>query len=80
MPESLLFSHLAGIASPVPGARLWALSPPAPTSPTCLGGHHYKRLIGFAVLPSLLAAAREISQAQNRSVLTYLVRDHIRYV
>jgi type IV secretory pathway VirB10-like protein len=33
--------------------------------------HHYKRLIGFAVLTSLFAAASEISQNQNRSLLTY---------
>jgi type IV secretion system protein VirB10 len=33
--------------------------------------HHYKRLIGFAVLTSLFAAASEISQSQNRSLLTY---------
>jgi type IV secretion system protein TrbI len=32
--------------------------------------HHYTRLIGFAVLSSLFAAASEISQAQNRSLLT----------
>jgi type IV secretory pathway VirB10-like protein len=32
---------------------------------------HYKRLIGFAVLTSLFAAASEISQNQNRSLLTY---------
>jgi type IV secretion system protein VirB10 len=31
---------------------------------------HYTRLIGFAVLTSLFAAASEISQNQNRSVLT----------
>ena len=33
--------------------------------------HHYKRLIGFAVLTSLFTAASEISQSQNRSLLTY---------
>ncbi len=33
--------------------------------------HHYKRLIGFAVLTSLFAAASEVSQNQNRSLLTY---------
>lgn len=33
--------------------------------------HHYKRLVGFAVLTSLFAAASNISQNQNRSVLTY---------
>ncbi len=33
--------------------------------------HHYKRLLGFAVLSSLFAAASEVSQNQNRSVLTY---------
>src|ERR1700719_4551732 len=33
--------------------------------------HHYKRLLGFAVLTSLFAAASEVSQNQNRSVLTY---------
>lgn len=33
--------------------------------------HHYKRLVGFAVLTSLFAAASEISQNQSRSVLTY---------
>ena len=32
---------------------------------------HYKRLVGFAVLTSLFAAASEISQNQNRSLLTY---------
>jgi type IV secretion system protein VirB10 len=32
---------------------------------------HYKRLIGFAVLTSLFTTASEISQSQNRSVLTY---------
>jgi type IV secretion system protein TrbI len=32
---------------------------------------HYMRLVGFAVLTSLFAAASEISQNQNRSVLTY---------
>jgi type IV secretion system protein VirB10 len=32
---------------------------------------HYKRLIGFAVLTSLFAAASEISQNQNRSLLAY---------
>jgi type IV secretion system protein VirB10 len=32
---------------------------------------HYKRLSGFAVLTSLFAAASEVSQNQNRSVLTY---------
>ena len=31
---------------------------------------HYKRLLGFAVLTSLFAAASEISQNQNRSLLT----------
>jgi type IV secretion system protein VirB10 len=31
---------------------------------------HYTRLIGFAVLTSLFAAASEISQNQNRSLLT----------
>jgi type IV secretion system protein VirB10 len=31
---------------------------------------HYNRLIGFAVLTSLFAAASEISQNQNRSLLT----------
>ena len=31
---------------------------------------HYKRLLGFAVLTSLFAAATEISQNQNRSLLT----------
>jgi type IV secretory pathway VirB10-like protein len=33
--------------------------------------HHYKRLLGFAVLSSLFAAASQVSQNQNRSVLTY---------
>ncbi len=33
--------------------------------------HHYKRLVGFAVLTSLFAAASNIAQNQNRSVLTY---------
>lgn len=33
--------------------------------------HHYTRLVGFAVLTSLFAAASEISQNQNRSLLTY---------
>ena len=32
---------------------------------------HYTRLIGFAVLSSLFTAASEISQNQNRSLLTY---------
>lgn len=32
---------------------------------------HYTRLIGFAVLTSLFAAASEISQNQNRTLLTY---------
>lgn len=32
---------------------------------------HYKRLVGFAVLTSLFTAASDISQNQNRSVLTY---------
>jgi type IV secretory pathway VirB10-like protein len=32
---------------------------------------HYTRLIGFAVLTSLFAAASEISQNQSRSLLTY---------
>ena len=32
--------------------------------------HHYTRLISFAVLTSLFAAASEISQNQNRSLLT----------
>jgi type IV secretion system protein VirB10 len=32
---------------------------------------HYTRLIGFAVLTSLFAAASQISQNQNRSLLTY---------
>jgi type IV secretion system protein VirB10 len=32
---------------------------------------HYKRLVGFAVLTSLFAAASQVSQNQNRSVLTY---------
>jgi type IV secretion system protein VirB10 len=32
---------------------------------------HYKRLLGFAVLTSSFAAASEVSQNQNRSVLTY---------
>ena len=32
---------------------------------------HYKRLVGFAVLTSLFAAASEIAQNQNRSLLTY---------
>lgn len=32
---------------------------------------HYRRLIGFAVLTSLFAAASEISQNRNRSLLTY---------
>lgn len=31
----------------------------------------YKRLAGFAVLTSLFAAASEISQNENRSLLTY---------
>lgn len=33
--------------------------------------HHYKRLVGFAVLTSLFAAASDVAQNQNRSVLTY---------
>ena len=32
---------------------------------------HYTRLVGFAVLTSLFAAASQISQSQNRSLLTY---------
>lgn len=32
---------------------------------------HYKRLIGFAVLTSMFAAASEIAQNQNRTLLTY---------
>ena len=32
---------------------------------------HYKRLLGFAVLTGLFAAASQVSQNQNRSVLTY---------
>ncbi|MDQ1472383.1 MAG: type secretion system protein TrbI [Bryobacterales bacterium] len=32
---------------------------------------HYTRLVGFAVLTSLFSAASQISQNQNRSVLTY---------
>lgn len=32
---------------------------------------HYRRLVGFAVLTSLFAAASEISQNRNRSLLTY---------
>ncbi len=32
---------------------------------------HYKRLLGFGVLTSLFAAASEVSQNQNRSLLTY---------
>jgi type IV secretion system protein TrbI len=33
--------------------------------------HHYGRLVGFAVLTSLFAAASNISQNQNRSALVY---------
>jgi type IV secretory pathway VirB10-like protein len=33
--------------------------------------HHYKRLIGFAVLTSLFSAGFAISQNQNQSALTY---------
>ena len=33
--------------------------------------HHYKRLIGFAVLTSLFAAASQMSQSQNCTLLTY---------
>ncbi len=33
--------------------------------------HHYKRLVGFAVLASMFAAASGIAQNRNRSVLTY---------
>ena len=33
--------------------------------------HHYKRLVGFAVLTSFFAAASNVAQNQNRSVLTY---------
>lgn len=33
--------------------------------------HHYNRLVGFAVLTSLFAAASDVAQNQNRSVLTY---------
>ena len=32
---------------------------------------HSKRLVGFAVLTSLFAAASGIAQNQNRSLLTY---------
>jgi type IV secretion system protein VirB10 len=32
--------------------------------------HHYKRLIGFAVLTSMFTAAYEISQNRRQSVLT----------
>jgi type IV secretion system protein VirB10 len=33
--------------------------------------HHYRRLIGFAVLTSLFAAASDIAQSRNRTLLTY---------
>lgn len=33
--------------------------------------NHYKRLVGFAILTSLFAAASNLAQNQNRSVLTY---------
>jgi type IV secretion system protein VirB10 len=33
--------------------------------------HHYKRLIGFAVLTSLFSAGFELSQNRNQSVLAY---------
>lgn len=32
---------------------------------------HYKRLVGFAVLTSMFAAASDLAQSRNRSVLTY---------
>jgi type IV secretory pathway VirB10-like protein len=32
---------------------------------------HYQRLLSFAILTSLFAAASEVSQNQNRSVLAY---------
>lgn len=32
--------------------------------------HHYRRLIGFAVLTSLFAAASDIAQSRNRTLLT----------
>src|SRR5665811_1329062 len=32
---------------------------------------HYRRLIGFAVLTSLFAAASDIAQSRNRTLLTY---------
>jgi len=33
--------------------------------------HHYRRLIGFAVLTSLFSAASEVAQSRNRTLLTY---------
>jgi len=33
--------------------------------------HHYRRLIGFAVLTSLFAAASDLAQSRNRTLLTY---------
>ncbi|MGH9613605.1 MAG: TrbI/VirB10 family protein, partial [Bryobacteraceae bacterium] len=33
--------------------------------------HHYKRLVGFALLTSVFAAASDLSQSQNRSLLAY---------
>jgi len=33
--------------------------------------HHYKRLIGFAVLTSIMSAGTELSQSRQRSVLQY---------
>jgi type IV secretion system protein VirB10 len=33
--------------------------------------HHYRRLVGFAILTSLIAAASDIAQSRNRTLLTY---------
>jgi type IV secretion system protein VirB10 len=33
--------------------------------------HHYKRLVGFAVLTSMFAAASDLARSRNRSLLTF---------
>jgi len=33
--------------------------------------HHYRRLVGFAVLTSMFAVASDLAQSRNRSLLTY---------
>jgi type IV secretion system protein VirB10 len=38
---------------------------------------HYKRLIGFAVLTSLFAAAADLSTSRNRTLLSYPSRDEV---